>query len=403
MLQRRAALVLGDRRLYAGERMLTGRSDVLIVGAGPAGAAAGTFLARAGLSVACVDRAHFPRPKTCGDAVSSAGLAIAAAMGVDLASLPHAPVLAAAAVLPDGHRVLRRYGDRPGAIVPRRALDDLLRRRMQAAGVALHEGVAVRSLLREGQAFVGADGPALRWHARVVLAADGPGSVAWAALGRAYPRGARLGVAATVYLNNAAPAEPGVSEHYFERDLPCGYGWLFPPVDGLANVGVYQRADYYDKTRGGGQLRALLDAFLARHPERFAGATAAGPMRSWALPLSLRPWPLGGAEGLLLCGDAGNFVDPLSGEGIWQALRTGQLAAEHAGAALLAGRPVDASVVHRYRLACARAVSWPSLVRAGIQEGMRVLLDRDLDRRAPIKRLLQWGYGGGRSELSRAT
>lgn len=382
--------------------MLTGRSDVLIVGAGPAGAAAGAFLARTGLIVACVDRARFPRDKTCGDAVSSAGLEILSAMGADLASVPHAPVLAAAALLPDGERIVRRYGARPGAIVPRVALDDLLRKRMQSFGTTLHEGVAVRSLLRDDDGIIiGAEGPALRWHARVVLAADGPGSVAWTALGRDYPRGARLGVATTVYLKNAAPAEPGVSEHFFERDLPCGYGWLFPPVEGLANVGVYQRADRYE--RSGHKLRTLLAQFLARHPERFADATPAGPPRTWALPLSMRPWPLGGAPGLLVCGDAGNFVDPLSGEGIWQALRTGQLAAEHAGAALLRGRPVDAAVVRRFRLACARAVSWPSLVRAGIQEGMRILLERDLDRRAPVKRLLRWGYAGGHTELSRAT
>ena len=383
--------------------MLTGRSDVLIVGAGPAGAAAGTFLARMGLQVACVDRARFPRDKTCGDAVSSAGLEIFAAMGGELSTIPHAPVLAAAALLPDGDRIVRHYGAKPGAIVPRRVLDDHLRQRMQAAGVTLHEGVAVRTLLRdEHDTFIGAEGPDLRWHARVVLAADGPGSVAWTALGRTYPRGAQLGVAATVYLHDAAPAQPGISEHYFERDLPCGYGWLFPPVDGLANVGVYQRADHYNARHKGTHLRTLLQEFLARHPERFAGATPAGPPRTWALPLSLQRWPLGGAPGLLVCGDAGNFVDPLSGEGIWQALRSGQLAAEHAGAALLADRPVDHAVVRRFRLACARAVTWPSLVRAGIQEGMRVLIDHELERRTPIKRLLQWGYGSGRSELSRA-
>lgn len=380
--------------------MLTGRSDVLIVGAGPAGAAAGTFLARMGLQVACVDRARFPRDKTCGDAVSSAGLEIAAELGAELHALPHAMVTAAAAILPDGTRIVRHYRDKPGAIVPRLALDDLLRQRMQASGVTLHEGVAVRALLRDGERFVGAEGPALRWHAPVVLAADGPGSVAWSALARTYPRGALLGVAATVYLQNAAPAEPGVSEHYFEQDLPCGYGWLFPPVDGLANAGVYQRADRYEKT--GSKLRTLLHTFLARHPERFGSSEIVGPVRTWALPLSLHTWPLGGAPGLLVCGDAGSFVDPLSGEGIWQALRTGQLAAEYIGAALKAGRPIDADLVRRYRLACARAVSWPSLVRAGIQEGMRVLIDRGLDRRAPVRRLLQWGYGSGRSELSRA-
>lgn len=380
--------------------MLTGRSDVLIVGAGPAGAAAGALLAAAGLDVACVDRATFPRDKTCGDAVSNAGLAIMSTIGATLDAVPHARVSAAAAVLPDGHRIVRDYGDQPGAIVPRRDLDDLLRRRMQAAGVALHQGVAVRSLLRDRDTITGAEGPELRWHARVVIAADGPGSVAWTALGRPYPRGPHLAVSATVYLRNVAPAAPNCSEHYFERDLPCGYGWLFPPVGGLANVGVYQRSDHYHA--GGVRLRDLLARFLARHPERFAAAEPAGPVRSWALPLALHAWPLGGAPGLLVCGDAANTIDPLSGEGIWQALRTGQLAAEHAQHALAARARLDAAAVRRYRLACARAVAWPSLVKAGIQEGMRLLIGLRLDRRPAVRGLLQWGYDGGLREASKA-
>jgi geranylgeranyl reductase family protein len=377
--------------------MLTGRSDVLIVGAGPAGAAAGAFLTAAGLEVVCVDRARFPRDKTCGDAVSHAGVKIAAEFGADLTRIPHAPVTSAAAVLPDGHRIVRRYTKNPGLIVPRHDLDDLLRQRMQAAGVTLHEGVAVRSLLRDGDTITGAEGPEFNWHARVVIAADGPGSVAWTALGRGYPRGVHLGVSATVYLRGAAPQEPGCSEHYFERDLPCGYGWLFPSVSGLANVGVYQRSDHYHAR--GARLRDLLGEFLARHPERFAGAEQVGPVRSWALPLAMRAWPLGGAPGLLVSGDAGNFIDPLSGEGIWQALRTGQLAAEHTRQALANGGRVDATTVRRYRLACARAVSWPSLVKAGIQETMRLIVGLRLDRRSSVRGLLQWGYSGGHGDL----
>ena len=377
--------------------MLHGRSDVLIVGAGPAGAAAGAFLAAAGLDVVCVDRATFPRDKTCGDAVSAAGLAIAAEFGADLTRIPHARVDSAAAVLPDGHRIVRRYADNPGLIVPRHHLDDLLRQRMQAAGATLHQGVAVRALLRDGDTITGAEGPDLRWHARVVIAADGPGSVAWTALDRGYPRGVHLGVSATVYLRGAAPQDPGCSEHYFERDLPCGYGWLFPPVDGLANVGVYQRSDRYHAR--GVRLRDLLADFLARHPERFAGAEQVGPVRSWALPLAMRAWPLGGAPGLLVCGDAGNFIDPLSGEGIWQALRTGQLAAEHTRRALASNQALDAAAVRRYRLACARAVSWPSLVKAGIQEAMRMVVGLRLDRRPAVRGLLQWGYSGGHGDL----
>jgi geranylgeranyl reductase family protein len=375
--------------------------DVLIVGAGPAGAAAGICLAGAGLSVVAVDRATFPRDKTCGDALSNAGVDLVGALGAGeaLAAAPHAIVRSGAAILPDGTRIVRSYGERPGLIVARRVLDDLLRTRMQDAGVRLVEGQAIRGLQRVGPAEVLASGPGFSGHARTVIAADGPGSVAWPALGEPYPRGPRLAVAATVYLKNAEPAEPDCAEHYFERDLPCGYGWLFPPVEGLANVGVYQRSDYYH--RSGRHVRELLKDFLARHPERFAGAEPAGPVRTWALPLSLRAWPVAGGPGIVVCGDAAQAIDPLSGEGIWQALKTGTLAAECVREALARRGAVDAAAIRSYRLACARAIAWPSLVKASIQEGMRVLVGRGWDRSAMVQRALQWGYGSGRGEFSK--
>lgn len=376
--------------------------DVLIVGAGPAGAAAGVVLARAGLRVLAVDRATFPRPKTCGDALSNAALALIAELGAgpELSAAPHAVVHAGAAILPDGARIRRSYGARPGRIVGRLDLDDLLRRRMVAAGVHLLEGQAIRALERRGPAEILAFGPGFEGQARAVIAADGPGSVAWTALGVPYPRGAGLAVAATVYLRGAAPAEPDCAEHYFERDLPCGYGWLFPPVEGLANAGVYQRADHYQ--RRGAHVRELLRAFLARHPDRFAAAEPAGPVRTWALPLAARPWPLGGGPGILVCGDAGRSIDPLSGEGIFQALKTGMLAGEAAAAALAARGAVDAAALRRFRLACARAVHGPSLLKSAIQESLRLLVARGWDRSPAVQRALQWGYGSGRAEFSKA-
>lgn len=125
-------------------------------------------------------------------------------------------------------------------------------------------------------------------------------------------------------------------------------------------------------------------------------------MRTWALPLALRPWPLGGGPGVLVCGDAGHAIDPLSGEGIWQALKTGALAGEAVAAALAARGALDAAAVRRYRLACARAVHGPSLVKAGIQEAMRLLVARGWDRSPAVQRALRWGYGSGRGEFSKA-
>src|SRR5690349_1033419 len=109
--------------------MLQGRSDVLVIGAGPAGSAAAIAAARAGASVCLVDRARFPRPKTCGDAISNSALALVEGLVEKerLAAVAKATVIGAVAVFPDGSRVRRGYGRTPGAIIERTAFDDLLR------------------------------------------------------------------------------------------------------------------------------------------------------------------------------------------------------------------------------------------------------------------------------------
>ena len=124
--------------------MIRGRSTVLVVGAGPAGCAAGIVLARAGIDVCVVDRASFPRDKTCGDALSNDTVATLDRLGLGpaLAALPHAVVRRAAAVFPDGSEVTRDY-DPPGLIVRRLHLDDLLRAELEHAGARLVQDTQV--------------------------------------------------------------------------------------------------------------------------------------------------------------------------------------------------------------------------------------------------------------------
>lgn len=384
--------------------MIEGSCEVLIIGAGPAGCAAGITLARAGVDVCVLDRASFPRPKICGDALSNRAVALARSLGAGqrLDHDAHALVRRAAAVFPGDIRVVRDYPE-PGWIVPRLTLDDALRDALERSGARLQQRVQVRALELGGgnrvERIVGAgvDGENFVWRAPIVIAADGPSSVAWTALARSKPRGRALAMATTAYYENVAfPSGPEVADHYFEHDLPLGYGWVFPAVAGLCNVGVYQREDAH--RRSGHRLPAVLDAFVARHPERFAAARRVGDMRSWPLPVG-DVGPIA-SRGILLVGDAGGFIDPLSGEGIWQALFTGQEAGRIASEAVAAGGLND-SLARRYEQTCAKAIVRTNRARARVQDAMDVFVERGLYRSRVLRGILQWGYAHGAWEQAK--
>lgn len=380
---------------------MTERFDVVIVGAGPAGSAAGIMARRAGARVLVLDRATFPRPKTCGDAISNRAAEICADLVGNpepLVGVPHARVDTGVAVFPGGDEIVREFGAHPGFIVPRLDLDDRLRRALEDHGAQVREGTAVRDLVRDGERVIGVRTEHATITADAVIAADGPGSIAWTALGIPYQRDRRLAVALTAYMKDVRPgAHAAANEHFFEEYLRAGYAWIFPPVDGVANIGVYQRADRFHAH--GRSLRKLFDAFVARHPERFDGATIVGRTRSWALPLSTlalsRTVP-----GLWLAGDAGNFVDPLAGEGIWQALHSGSLAGS-AVAGSLGDADAQKKAARTYRRRCTIDIAVPSTVRMGVQDAMDLLVASGLHRVGWVRAVLARGYGSERLEASK--
>jgi len=346
-------------------------AEVVVVGAGPAGSAVASLLAGRGWDVLLLDRATFPRAKTCGDGLTPRAVAALQRLGLlpALASGPSRIIQGARLVAPDGSDWHLRFGDHSlglppfGLTIPRAELDDLLRRHAMAQGARFRDGVRVTGPLWRAGRVAGVEGEAregpVAARARLVILATG----------------AQIGLLRAFGLLNQMPAGinairgyfAGVPElgdefeFYFDRQLTPGYGWVFPLADGRANIGLGVLA------RNGGavpNLRHELAAFLDRHP-RLRAAQPLDLPRGYPLRTDFpRCRPAG--PGFLLVGEALGLVNPVTGEGIDLALESAQLAAEVADAALQRGEG-GAGILRLY--------GWRLWRRyGGLFRGLRLLL-----------------------------
>ena len=365
--------------------------DVLVVGAGPAGAASAYHLARHGVDVLVVDKAEFPREKVCGDGLTPRGVAAVARMGVDMTE-PGFVRVGGLRVFGPTVRLdlpwpkLRRFPDY-GVVRTRHDFDHILVQRATKAGAILWERTeAVMPLTRDGW-VVGArvrrdDGGPETVRARYVLACDGASSRFAMKAGVRRDASRPLGVAARRYFRSPRE-QPPYFESYFNLwengvVLP-GYGWIFPVGDGVLNVGagLLNTTSMFKDVSS----RRMLDVFLRNLPPEWeiGEENADGPVLSGPLPMGFNRAPLA-LPGLLVVGDAGGLINPFTGEGIAYAIESGELAAELVHESLASGRP---GLAHVYPIALrerygkyftagrafARAIGNPRIMRYSVLHG----------------------------------
>lgn len=326
------------------------RADVVIVGAGPAGLATAIRLGQLGARrVVIVDRQSFPRDKTCGSGITPAGLKILKTLGAYESIVPHSHGIDHVTFALARGRQVHFTSRTPEMLVcPRRVLDQLLLDRAREVGGAFVANFCVSHLLQQGDRICGVrstDGRDIR--AEFTVVADGVHSKF------APKRGGRRLISTIMGWWETAAARHGRMEFVYDPVLRPFYGWCFPEGPTVVNIGIG-----YDDPDGRINARQLFAGFLERHYNEFvAGARQIGPWRGQPLSPSFKTEKLT-SLGRIVVGEAGRIVHPATGEGIYQALQSGVLAAEALHKALCLGAD-PAEALDGYEAACRKAFDRP--------------------------------------------
>jgi len=331
--------------------MTAPRHDVLVIGGGPAGSAAGFWLAKAGHDVCVLERKAFPRDKTCGDGLTPRAVHQIREMGLEPAIAAHhhrhdglraeAHGITLELAWPQ-HPVFPDYG----YVVRRRDLDQMVAEHAAGAGATVLQATeAVRPLLRDGLVTGAvvkdkAGGQTRDVRARYVIVADGSLSRFGRALGAARNKSYPQGIAIRGYFESPASADPWIESCLDVRDragqsMP-GYGWIFPLGDGTINVGIGLLSTF--KGYKDVNTTHLMTEWAATAPERWGIDPDAmlAPATGGRLPMAGSVNPKVGPNWLLV-GDAAGSINPFNGEGIDYAYETARMAAGLVDDALVGG------------------------------------------------------------------
>ena len=347
-------------------------TDICIVGAGPGGAGTALKLSYLGIPCVLIDKAVFPRDKICGDAISGKVTTLLNRLDPQILSRFHGmqrqqiDVWGIKFAAPNGRDIdvpfsvnfNKEVDTAPGYVSKRVDFDNFLidevRRR---ENITFHDNTEVKNYEKTDDGWIITDKTGnFQVKCKLLIQAGGaynPFSRHQAGLEK---DDKHYAAAVRAYYKNVGQMhDDNFIELHFVKEITPGYFWIFPLPDGGANVGLGMRSDFVSKQKIN-LKKAMLD-IIENNPkfkDRFAGATLEGKITGYGLPLGSKKRPISG-ENYLLVGDAGHLIDPLTGEGIGNAIYSGFIAAELAEKCL-ADKRFDAQYLKAYDVRVARVL-----------------------------------------------
>ncbi len=362
------------------------KTEVCIVGSGPGGAATALKLSHLGIPCILVDKAVFPRDKICGDAISGKGVTIlrridpAIVERFEAAVQEQTPVWGIRFVSPNAKEIDVPF--RPGfdpATDPKqgfvsrridfdRMLVDEVQRR---SDIRFFQGISVEHYKKTPSGYViSSKGGSFEVEAQILIVANGANSnFSRHHAGLEKDEKHHAGAVRAYYKNVGGLHPEGFIELHFLKEIIPGYLWIFPLPGGYANVGLGMRSDYLSRRRF--NLSKSLQELIEAHPQlcdRFRDAEQVSKITGYGLPLGSKKRRISG-DHFMLVGDAGHLIDPLSGEGIGNAIYSGFIAAEQAGKCLEAGN-FSAKFMEAYDLRVARVLGKEMEISYRLQQMM---------------------------------
>ena len=307
--------------------------DVIIVGAGPAGATCALALQDSGLQVAMIDKAQFPRDKVCGDSIPAISVKLLDQIDPRyrkiLSKFPHARYINSTRVVSSSGKQIIKYWTKGVYNCKRMEFDNLLFEWVKSdTKTTVFENTELQSVIIEADKVLLKTSTG-NFSTDIIVGCDGAHSLLAKKLAGFTVDKYHYAGAVRAYHSNITGCTPNQIEIFFSKKAFPGYFWLFPLPDNSFNIGFGMLSNAIAEKKM--NLKKSLVDVIEEFPELTNRFSASGPIEQidgFGLPLASRNLPLSGNR-FLLCGDAASLIDPLWGEGIGNAMISGKIAADH--------------------------------------------------------------------------